>query len=140
MSIAVVTTILVLTLILLITEKVPVDVTAIGLMVALAATGILTPAETVAGFASPAVLTVASMFLVSRGMIRTGAVGFIGQRVIDLSRGHTGLAMLLVLLIVALSSAFINNTPVVVLFIPIVLSLSCELGFSPSKWANCRPS
>ncbi len=134
MSIAVVTIILLLTMILLITERIPVDLTAIGLMVALAATGILTPAETVAGFASPAVLTVAAMFLVSRGMIRTGAVGFIGQRVIDLSRGNTGLAMLMVLLIVALSSAFINNTPVVVLFIPIVLSLSCELGFSPSKF------
>ena len=134
MSIAVVTIILVLTLVLLITEKLPVDLTAIGLMVALAATGILTPAEAVAGFASPAVITVGAMFLVSRGMIRTGAVGFIGQRVIDASRGHTGLAMLLVLLIVALSSAFINNTPVVVLFIPIVLSLSCELGFSPSKF------
>ncbi len=134
MSIAVVTIILVLTLILLISERLPVDLTAIGLMVALSATGILTPAEAVAGFASPAVLTVAAMFLVSRGMIRTGAVGFIGQRVIDLSRGNTSLAMLMVLLIVALSSAFINNTPVVVLFIPIVLSLSCELGFSPSKF------
>ena len=134
MPIAVVTIILVITLILLITEKIPVDLTAIGLMVALAATGILTPGEAVAGFASPSVLTVAAMFLISRGMIRTGAVGFIGQRVIDLSRGNTGLAMLMVLLIVALSSAFINNTPVVVLFIPIVLSLSCELGFSPSKF------
>ena len=134
MAVAVVTIILVLTLILLITEKVPVDLTAIGVMVALATTGILTPAEAVAGFASPAVLTVAAMFLISQGMIRTGAVGFIGQRVIDLSRGSTGLAMLMVLLIVAISSAFINNTPVVVLFIPIVLSLSCELGFSPSKF------
>ena len=134
MAIGAVTILLVLALILLITEKVPVDVTAIGLMVALAATGILTPAEAVAGFASPAVLTVAAMFLISRGMIRTGAVSFIGQRVINLSRGNTGLAMLTVLLIVALSSAFINNTPVVVLFIPIVLSLGCELGFSPSKF------
>ena len=134
MSIAMVTAILVLALVLLISEKVPVDLTAIGLMVILAATGILTPAEAVAGFASPAVLTVAAMFLVSRGMIRTGAVGFIGQRVIELSKGKTGMAMLLVLLIVALSSAFINNTPVVVLFIPIVLGLSCELGFSPSKF------
>ena len=42
--------------------------------------------------------------------------------------------MLVILLIVGVSSAFINNTPVVVLFIPIVLSLSCELGFSPSKF------
>jgi di/tricarboxylate transporter len=42
--------------------------------------------------------------------------------------------MLLTLFIVAVFSAFINNTPVVVLFIPIITSLSCEFGFSPSKF------
>ncbi len=53
---------------------------------------------------------------------------------IALSRGNSKLAMLVIMLIVGVSSAFINNTPVVVLFIPIVLSLSCELSFSPSKF------
>ncbi|MFZ0134639.1 MAG: SLC13 family permease [Desulfobacterales bacterium] len=134
MSLWIVTILLVAVLVLLITEKLPVDLTAIGLMVALILTGILTPLEAVAGFASPAVITVAAMFMISQGMIRTGAVGFIGQKVIALSRGNSTLAMLVVMLIVGLASAFINNTPVVVLFIPIVLSLSCELGFSPSKF------
>ncbi|MFZ0611089.1 MAG: SLC13 family permease [Desulfobacterales bacterium] len=134
MSLWIVTILLVAVLVLLITEKLPVDLTAIGLMVALILTGILTPLEAVAGFASPAVITVAAMFMISQGMIRTGAVGFIGQRVIALSRGNSTLAMLVIMLIVGVSSAFINNTPVVVLFIPIVLSLSCELGFSPSKF------
>ena len=134
MAIWLVTAILVIAMLLLITEKLPVDLTSIGLMVALMITGILTPKEAIAGFASPAVITVGSMFLISKGMIRTGAVGFISQKVLQYSRGRPGLAMVLILVIVGVSSAFINNTPVVVLFIPIILSLSCELDFSPSKF------
>jgi len=133
MSVWIVSILLILTLILLVTEKLPIDLTAMGIMVALMVTGILTPLEAVAGLANPAVVTVGAMFLISRGMIRTGAVGFIGEKVIHYSRGRANIAMLMTLLTVAISSAFINNTPVVVLFIPIIASLSCEFGFSPSK-------
>ena len=129
-----VTILLIATLVLLMTEKLPVDLTAVGIIVALVLPGILTPIEAVSGFASPAVITVGAMFMISQGMIRTGAVGYIGQKVSAWARGNTRLAILVILLIVGVSSAFINNTPVVVLFIPIVLSLSCELDFSPSKF------
>ena len=134
MEILLVTAILIVAMILLVTEKLPVDLTSIGVMVVLVLTGILAPKEAIAGFASPAVITVGSMFLISKGMIRTGAVGFISQKVIEYSRGRPGLAIFLILIIVGSASAFINNTPVVVLFIPIILSLSCELKFSPSKF------
>jgi di/tricarboxylate transporter len=127
------TIILVVAILLLITEKLPVDLTSLGILVVLTVTGILTPSEAIAGFASPAVITVGSMFLISQGMIRTGAVGFISKKVGEYSQGRPVLAIFLVLVIVGTASAFINNTPVVVLFIPIILSLSCELGFSPSK-------
>ncbi len=134
MEIVIVTTILVITLVLLITERIPLDLTAIGIMVALMVTGILTPTQAVAGFSNPAVITVGAMFLISQAMIRTGVVGLIGQQVMDLTRGRSWLAMLVVLLIVAVSSAFINNTPVVVLFIPVIMSMGCRLGFSPSRY------
>ncbi|MBW2483274.1 MAG: SLC13 family permease [Deltaproteobacteria bacterium] len=133
MTIWLVTLILVVAMLLLITEKVPVDLTSLGIIVALAVSGILTPTEAIAGFASPAVITVGAMFLISKGMMRTGAVRFISQRVADYSRGRPTLAIFLILVIVGTASAFINNTPVVVLFIPIILSLGCELDFSPSK-------
>jgi len=133
MDLWIVSAILAATVILLITETFPIDLTAIGILVALMLTGILEPVEAVKGFANPAVVTVGAMFLVSRGMIRTGVVGFIAQKIIHHSRGSHRIAMLLILLIVAAASAFLNNTPVVVLFIPIILSLSCEYRFSPSK-------
>ena len=134
MAIWIVSLILVVTLILLITEKIPVDLTAIGIMAALMIARILTPGEAVAGFANPAVITVGAMFLISRAMTRTGSVGFIAQKVIAYSRGNAKAATLLTLLIVSIASAFINNTPVVVLFIPIILNLSCEYDLSPSKF------
>ena len=133
MSIWIVSIILLVTLYFLLSEKLPIDLVALGIMVVLVVTGILTPVEAIGGFSSPAVITVAAMFLISQGMIRTGVVGYIGQKVITYSRGSERLAMVMVLSVVAVASAFINNTPVVVLFIPIMLSLSCELGFSPSK-------
>ena len=102
-------------------------------MVLLALTGILTPKEAVAGFANPAVITVAAMFLLSHGLIRTGAVGFVTQLLLHFSKANKTYAFILILFSVAIASAFINNTPVVVLFIPIVMGLSCECDFSPSK-------
>jgi len=134
MSVWIVSAILIVTLYLFVTEKVPVDLTAIGLMVVLVILRIITPAEAVAGFAHPAVITVGSMFLISKGMIRTGAVGFIGQQVIQLARGNFKLALLVILLTVAVASAFINNTPVVVLFIPVVMRMCCQFNLSPSKF------
>jgi di/tricarboxylate transporter len=133
MTIWFVSALLVATLILLVTEKISVDLTAIGVMVVLMVSGILTPTETVAGFSSPAVVTVGAMFLISKGMIRTGAVGYVSRTLMRLAGDRPGLAMSLILGVVALASAFINNTAVVVLFIPIVMSISCQLGMSPSK-------
>ena len=134
MDIAIVTFVLIVAMVLLITEIVPVDITSIGIIVTLILCGILSPAEAIAGFASPAVITVGAMFLISKGMVRTGTVEFVAQNLLMYSRGHSFLALLLVLSIVGLSSAFINNTAVVVLFVPIVLNICCMLGLSPSKF------
>ena len=134
MEIWIVSIILAITLYLLVSAKIPIDLIAIGLIVILMLTNLLTPIEAVAGFANPAVLTVGAMFLVSQGMIRTGAVGFLGERVIRYSKGKAGLALLIILVIVAMASAFLNNTPVVVLFIPVVMSMCCKFGLSPSKF------
>ena len=134
MSIWIVSAILMVTLYLLITEKISVDLIAVGIIVALMVSRVLTPLEAVAGFAHPAVITVGSMFLLSKGLIRTGAVGFIGEKVVLLARGNAKLALLMILLTVAVASAFINNTPVVVLFIPVVMRMCCNFGLSPSKF------
>lgn len=130
----IITCILLGTLYLLITEKISVDLTAIGIMVLLVVSGILTPREAVAGFANPAVITVGAMFVVSKGMMRTGGVEFLGRQVIRFAGGNFMVALAIVLISVAIASAFINNTPVVILFIPVVMAMCCEYGLSPSKF------
>jgi di/tricarboxylate transporter len=134
MDIWLISVILLLTLYLLITEKISVDLTAIGIMVLLVVSNILTPKEAIGGFANPAVITVGAMFVVSKGMMRTGGVEFIGRKIIMMAGGNYKFALIIILLSVAIASAFINNTPVVILFIPVVMTMCCEFGLSPSKF------
>ncbi len=134
MAIPIITAILVLMILLLITEWLPVDVTAVGIMVLLMVTEILPPRLAVAGFSHPAVITVGAMFVISKAMIRTGAVEFIGRYVTRLAKGSMTLALGVILLTVGVASAFINNTPVVLLFIPVIMIMCCEFNLSPSKF------
>lgn len=134
MDIWIISAILLLTLYLLITETISVDLTAIGIMVLLVVSGILTPQETISGFANPALITVGAMFIVSKGMMRTGGVEFLGRKIIKLAGGNHQLALIIILISVAIASAFINNTPVVILFIPVIMTMCCEFGLSPSKF------
>ncbi len=122
------------TLYLLVTEKLPIGLTGIGLMVILPLTGLMSPEEAVLGIAHPAVVTVAAMFVVSKGMVRTGAVEFIGKQIILYSRGNIYISLGLILITVAITSAFINNTPIVILFIPVVMRMCCEFDYSPSQF------
>jgi di/tricarboxylate transporter len=134
MDIWMVSLVLVVALVLFVTEKIPVALTAIGIMVALVVCRVLSPKEAVAGLAHPAVVTVGSMFLISKGLVRTGSVEYIGRRIARLAGGNLTLAMFSILSAVAVSSAFINNTPVVVLFIPVVMTICCEFNLSPAKF------
>jgi di/tricarboxylate transporter len=134
MDIWIVSIILMGALVLFITEKIPVALTSIGIMVALVVVRILEPHESVAGLAHPAVVTVGAMFLISKGLVRTGSVEYIARRIVRLARGKPGLATISVLSVVAVASAFINNTPVVILFIPVVMTMCCEFNLSPSRF------
>ncbi len=134
MAVLTVSILLVATIALLVTEKLSVELTALGLMVALAVTGILTPAETVAGFAHPAPITVGLLFIVSQGLVRTGAVDFITQWVMRRSQGNPKVLLALMLVLVGGFSSLLNNTPVVVLFMSITMAVCCQHSLSPSKF------
>jgi di/tricarboxylate transporter len=126
--------ILLIALVLFVTEKIPVALTAIGIMVALVIGNVLEPRMAVAGLAHPAVVTVGAMFLISKGLVRTGSVEYIARRIVQLARGNPQLATISAILTVAGASAFINNTPVVILFIPVVMTMCCEFNLSPSRF------
>ena len=134
MEVAAVSAILVVTIILLVTERVPVDLTAFGIMVALMVPGILTPAEAIAGLANPAPVTIAVLFVVSKGLVRTGSLDFIANKMIVYSAGSPKKLLFLSLFLVGGFSSFLNNTPVVILFISITMTVCCEYSLSPSRF------
>ncbi len=134
MEIVLVSIFLVVTIALLITELVPYAVTALGIMAALMISGVLTPEQALAGFANPAPVTVGALFIVSAGVMRTGAIELFGEWISRLSGGQKWRFRLLLLLSVGTLSAFINNTPVVLLFIPAVIQVSCKQDFMPSRY------
>lgn len=81
--------------------------------------GVVTPAEGLAGFSNEGMLTVAVLYVVVTGLTETGAVGWIAQTLLGRPRSPAGARMRLMAPVAALS-AFLNNTPVVAIFIPAV--------------------
>ncbi|MBP7963604.1 MAG: SLC13 family permease [Caldilineaceae bacterium] len=118
---------------LYITRWLSTEVTSILAIAALALTNVLTPAEAFAGFSSTATLTVGAMFVLSAGLLRTGALEAVTIRLADFSRGSPTRLLLLLGIIIPIASAFMNNTPVVVMMIPVILSLSARFKIQPSK-------
>ncbi|MHC4935596.1 MAG: SLC13 family permease [Planctomycetota bacterium] len=132
-DIAVVLGLLLLAFLLFAKEWASVDVVAIVIVLVLALTGILETPEALAGFGHPAVIGVGALFIVSEGLLRTGALGVVANRLERWSGGVESRFLLLTLLIVLVSSAFLNNTPVVAMFIPIVLGICRKLRINPSR-------
>jgi len=84
------------------------------------------------GFGHPAVIGVGALFIVSEGLLRTGALGFLSNHLQEWSRGSNRILTILILAIVLVASAFLNNTPVVAMFIPVVLGACLRSGMNPS--------
>jgi di/tricarboxylate transporter len=132
-EIALVFLLLVATLISFVWEKVPPDVTAMSLFVVLIATGLLDLKRAFAVFANPAPITVAAMFILSAALVKSGVIERISVVVETSSRWPYSLVIIGMVFAVGAMSAFINNTPVVVVFLPVVLSLARKMNLAPSK-------
>ncbi len=119
---------------LYVTNWLPTEVTAISVIVALMATGLLEPGEALSGFSSTATITVAAMFVLSAGLMRTGALEVATIYLGRFAKGSARRLLLLLALVEVPASAFMNNTPVVVMMIPVVVSLCRQYNMRPSKF------
>ncbi|WP_198665663.1 SLC13 family permease [Haloprofundus halophilus] len=137
-------------LVLFATEPVPVDITALGVMVtlmlvqpvteALASVGLLAAPlvmisveQGLSGFASQATLTVLAMFILSDGVQRTGVVQILGAKIAAVTRESESRQLGAVIGVVAPISGFINNTAAVAILLPMVTDLAERGRNSPSK-------
>ncbi|MBI1400918.1 SLC13 family permease [Hyphomonas sp.] len=115
-------------------EKIPADVVALLAMGALMLTGILSVGDTLSVFSNAAPITVAAMFVLSAALERTGVIDFVGRIVARFAQnGSPILAVVAMMVGVMVLSAFINNTPVVIILIPVAMRLARAIGVSPSK-------
>jgi di/tricarboxylate transporter len=139
-------------LVLFATEVVPVDITAIGIMVTLllvqpfsellVAAGLLAdpivffgdyPGDALSGFASEATITVLAIFILSEGVQRTGVVQILGAKIAAVTEGSEPKQLGAILGVVTPISGFINNTAAVAILLPMVTDIAERGGTSPSK-------
>src|SRR5690606_15692799 len=114
-------------------EKYPPEVIAISASALLIAFGIIDTAEFLSVFSSSAPITIAMMFIISTALERTGVIQIISQLLKSIAKGSSLRAIFVMMLFVMLASAFMNNTPVVIILIPAVISLAAAINIAPSK-------
>jgi di/tricarboxylate transporter len=127
-------------------ERIPLELTSIGLLAALLVVfhlfpvqgpggeNLLGPGRLLAGFANPALIAVLALLVIGQGMIRTGVLDRAAQVVFRIGGGNLMPSLGLALALVMVISAVINNTPVVVIFIPIMQALAERFGQSTSTF------
>jgi len=118
---------------LFVRETYPPEVTAILGAVVLMLVGVLPASEVASVLANPAPWTIAFMFIIVGGLVRTGALDWIGQHAARHARKHPFLTLASLSATVLGLSAFVNNTPLVVVMMPIFMQLAREMNQSPSK-------
>ncbi len=134
LQIALVLGLLFATVLLFASERLRLDIVALLLLLALMLTGILTPAEALAGFSDPVVLMIAGLFIVGGGLTHTGLAAAMGRLLARAGRhgGEAGLVVLVMLSVAALS-AFMSTAGATAIFLPVVVNLAWRARVSPSK-------
>lgn len=135
MTIEIVLTFIIIALAMLcfVKEWFTVDTVSAGVMLAFIITGILTPEEGFSGFNNNATLTVAAMFVISAAIFKTGILNDFTKLLLVLGKSSYLLTLLSVMVFSGIISAFINDTSVVALLLPVVIQVCHRTKISPSK-------
>ena len=132
-EIATVLTILAVAIILFITERVRVDVVALIVLVSLAISNLISPAEALSGFSNIAVVTVWAILILSAGLSRTGVAKILGRGLLRFAGGGEIRLIVIIMVTVGVLSGFMNNIGVAALFLPVVIDIARQTGRAPSR-------
>jgi len=133
-EIAFVLGLLLLALLAFVWEKYPPDVVALAVFSILLLSGVLPKEKAMAVFANPAPITVAALFVLSSALVRCGALDYLSSWFEKVAVLPYQLVLFLLIVLVGFISAWINNTPVVVVFVPVVLNLAKKMKLPASKF------
>lgn len=114
-------------------ERFPPDVTAMIGVAVLLITGVLTPGQLLGSFSNHAPITIAAMFILSGALEKTGTIDVMGRAVARLSGASWIRTMVVTMVAVMGMSAFMNNTPVVLIMIPILLAVARQSSIPGSR-------
>ena len=117
--------------ILFFTEIIPIPVTAMAVPVALSLTGIMESEAAFSYWGNQWVMLFLAMFIVGKGVFRTGFADYIGDHILRLAGGSSTRFLILIMFVIGIMSAFLNNTGTTAVFLPIVISMSHKKGLSP---------
>ncbi|WLD57314.1 SLC13 family permease [Salinispirillum sp. LH 10-3-1] len=121
------------TILVFIADKIRMDAVALGVMVILAISGVISPTQAISGFGEPVVIMIAGLFIVGEGLARTGVAASVGRRIMRWG-GHSETRLMLIILpVVAVLSAFMSSTGAVALLIPVVLSMTRDSDIQASR-------
>ena len=114
-------------------EKYPPEVIALASAALLMVVGILDTAEFLSVFSSSAPITIAMMFIISAALERTGVLQIISNILKRSAKGSYLRSLLVIMFFSMIASAFMNNTPIVIMLTPVVISLAASINVAPSK-------
>lgn len=116
-----------------VTEKFPPDIVALGSVAVLLLVGILDTNEFLSVFSNGAPIAIAMMFILSAALEATGCLDIVGTFLRKVAGKSFLLALLSMMFIALVASAFMNNTPVVIVLTPLIISIAQSVGVAPSK-------
>lgn len=131
--IAITLILLLVALVLFGSEKIPVDIVGIILIIGMVVTGVLTVNEAVSGFGDNIIITIGGLFVLTGGLIKTGLVDLIGRRLYRIAGNNELLLTVLVMGVAAISASVLKNTTTTAMFVPVVLGLATRAKVAPSK-------
>ena len=120
-------------LVTFVSERYPVEVVALSGAALMLVLGIVPEARAMAVFANPAPWTIAAMFLIVGALVRTGALDFISNRAVAQASTRPVRTLAMLTVTVLGLSAFVNNTPIVVVMIPVFMQMARAMKIPPSK-------
>jgi di/tricarboxylate transporter len=110
-----------------------IDLVALCILAVLGLTGLVTPGEAISGFANEATITVLAMLILAGGLTRTGATAALGRLIGRVAAGRPWQVLASLTVTAAVLSAFVNNTAVVAVLLPLAVKLGHDRGIPVSR-------
>ena len=131
--IAITLILLLIAVVLFASERIPVDVVGIMLVIGLVLTNVLTVQEGLSGFGDNVIIIIGGLFVLTGGLVKTGIVDLIGRRLYRFAGNNEFLLTTLIMVVAAFAASVLKNTTTTAMFVPVVLGLANRAKISPSK-------